>query len=76
MKAVLGATHLVSLTFYAFHVSTPCPVLSRCHGGDIVLWVCMHGFPHKGAIHVDGVVTTNKIIDVIAHFTFYTYIFS
>lgn len=51
---------LGSLTFHASHVSSPGPVLSRCHGGDVVFWVCMHGFTHEGAIHVDRVVTASK----------------
>lgn len=49
------------LTFHASHVSTPRPVLSRCHGGHIVFWVCMHGLTHEGAIHVDRIITAKKI---------------
>lgn len=49
------------LTLHASHVSTPGPVLSRCHGGDIVFWVCMHGLTHEGAIHVDWIVTAITI---------------
>lgn len=42
-------------------MSPPGPVLSRCHGGDIVFWVCVHGLTHEGAVHVDRVITVNKI---------------
>lgn len=52
---------LAFLTFHASHMSTPGPVLSRCHGGDIVFRICMHGLTHEGAIHVDRVITANKI---------------
>lgn len=41
-------------------MSTPGPVLSRSHGGDVVVWVCMHGLTHEGAIHVDRVVTKSE----------------
>lgn len=61
IKAVRGLLCLPSRTFHASHVSAPGPVLSRCHGGDIVLRVCVHGLTHQGAVHVDRVVTTNKI---------------
>lgn len=61
MKAVCGPLCLASLTFHASHVCSPGPVLSRCHGRDIVFWVCVQGLTHEGAIHVDRVVTANKI---------------
>ncbi len=65
IKVLCSLLCLASLTFHATHVSSPCPVLSRCHGGDIVFWVCVHGFTHEGAIHVDRVITANTILSVI-----------
>lgn len=58
MKVV--CTHVWLLTFHASHVSAPGPVLPRCHGGNIVFWVCMHGLTHEGAIHVDRIITAKK----------------
>lgn len=45
------------LTFHTPHVRAPGPVLAWSHGGDVALGVCVHGFTHQGAIHVDGIVT-------------------
>lgn len=42
-------------------MSPPGPVLSRCHGGDVVFRVCVHGLTHEGAVHVDRVITVNEI---------------
>lgn len=49
------------LTFHPSHMGSPGPVLSGRHGCDIVFWIGMHGLSHEGAIHVDGVITANKI---------------
>lgn len=55
------------LTFHTPHVRAPGPVLARSHGGDIALGVCVHGFTHQGAIHVDGIVTVTVTRPVCKH---------
>lgn len=50
-----------TLTFHTSHVSAPGPVLSRCHGGDVVFWVRVHGLTHEGAVHVDRVIAATTI---------------
>lgn len=54
------------LTFHTPHVRAPGPVLPRRHGGDVAFGVCVHGFTHQGAIHVDGIVAATVTHQMMA----------